>query len=450
MINSGGSRNERGDPIEACSTDGGNSSSNETADREWVFLAHKDSRLAVDLSREPYIICRELEDNMQIAVKPGFTEAIQRSRKFGVKLFKKSLLRFACRTVASPATLLHVSNGKVTVPSNFDAAADGNVHYLIAIYTSLGIQMETSDAQASIPEFSKGWDTNISYIFEQLLRITELLRDRDSVPDSFAAKARNPFYNRILALITYKWACKKGLVSYLTPEVKKLGNMSEVEFLDLVGGFGTLIKGNFGSRIASSIYQLTGILSSHPDICKQISVKSFLTGVMLRNSALPPKMVLEKRGNKPVPVQRGEINVGKLDSIRFLTPDERRALRNYNESGELEKKVRDFDNTQLLDRNYPEFVSFLKEKIGIISNRYFNLRRLSRTRLYAIKEIRRLSKLGDNIADSEFGRDTFISETEQLLCGVDVNLDKKGILMDRLKVDIVTSVLFPRKEEESE
>ena len=109
---------------------------------------------------------------------------------------------------------------------------------------------------------------------------------------------------------------------------------------------------------------------------------------------------------------KGSLNVHRFDPVRFLTTDERSAVREYNKAKGLEKRLTNFDQQEPLERHYPLLVSFLKHSTDEASAKYFKLRKLARERMYRIKNLRRAQKRSDTVLDSEFSTANFMASTE--------------------------------------
>jgi hypothetical protein len=397
--------------------------------------------VALSLLKEPYLISSVSLEDVGFKVPIDLIQSVDKAMKLGPKtLF--GVLREVCRKkVVSTATLLHVSSeSKVRIPSNLESAADSLAHRMLILFDKLKVEMEISEEQISVPTFSQGWTTNMSYIFDLLSRIVSNLGRVDADKEKLPAKMNNSIGNVIVSLITFKWANKHSLSTYLKNEVKRIGNIPESNFLDLVKSWGTACEGNLAGCMASSLYQVIGYISNHPGIEAMMNKSMFLTGSDVRKLASPPRQLVEKVGRQSKIITRGELNVLRFDGIRFLLPRERLAVRIYNESGEIENQVRQFDALEVQNRNYSGLLNEIKGLVTKTSDRYFKLRRLARQRLYAVKEVRREAKQQDQITDAEFANNEFIDTVCEQAESMIIDLGRRRSVTDRLRTDIVSLV----------
>jgi hypothetical protein len=278
-------------------------------------------------------------------------------------------------------------------------------------------------------------------MLDLIQRVVSNLGRVSSEKENLPAKVNNDIGNAIVSLIVYKWANRNNMAAYLKDFVKIRGNISESAFRDVAKGWGTPCEGNLAGRMMSSIYQLTGILSSHPGISEMMNRSHFLTGADIRRSIAPPRQLVEKVGKAIKIVSRGEINVMRFDNIRFLLPIERAKAKIYNESADAESWVRDFDAIEVRDRNYPQLHAKLKEHVDMNADVYFKLRRAARQRLYAVKEVRREAKQPDQIADSEFASNKFLDSVIELAESTMIDLGRRASIVEALRTDLVSSTL---------
>jgi hypothetical protein len=226
----------------------------------------------------------------------------------------------------------------------------------------------------------------------------------------------------------------------LKRDVRKEGNLSEISFCDTIKGWGANIEGNFLGRIAAATYQLCGIISRMEGFNKILCKDHFMSGLDMRQAIAPARQVIVKEGNRSSIKAKGDVNVLKFDSIRFLTPKERSRVRNYNKSLDLENKIQAFDKLPIEDRNYQQFETEVKALIHNYENKYFKLRRLARDRLYAIKEIRKEAHQPDRVSDGEFQNDAVIATAITLAQSIIEDEKRVEFIVRRLSIPIVDSV----------
>jgi hypothetical protein len=289
----------------------------------------------------------------------------------------------------------------------------------------------------SVPEFSNGWIANMHYIYETLYRIVSSAlktENKEMLPTHM-----NQDIGRILInMIVFKWASRHNMAAYLREDIKKRGNLSEVAFSDLIRGYGTVLPGTIAGRIVSALYQLIGIISNLPGIDGMIPHSLFMSGGDIRRNLAPPRQIVEKKGRDTKIVQKGELNVLRFDNVRFLMPKERVAVRDENESANLEKEIREFDAASVPNRNYQELESKVKGFFDRNGRSYFKLRRLTRLRLHAIKEVRREAKQSDQIPDAEFNSDEFIDSVKIMAESLIADATRKSSVLERLSVNILS------------
>jgi len=314
------------------------------------------------------------------------------------------------------------------------------MHKLIGLYGGLNIKMSISDDQIAVPTFSKGWDTNVSMALDTLLRITANLNRPETERENLPARMNNSIANTILHLIVFKWANRNNRATYLMKKVKEGGNLSETSFKDLAKAWGLSLDGNLPSRMLSSIYQITGIISQRKDIETMLNPAHFVSGSEMRKSVQPPRQLVVKTGRATKIEAKGEINVLRFDNIRFLMPKERAQVKERNESSDLETEIREFDKLKVKDRPYPDLYDKIKTTIEDTSSRYFMLRRLARKRLYAIKEVRKCVGQQDIVPDSDFTSNKLVESTLKLVDSSNLDNDIKDSYKTRLNIDLFTAV----------
>jgi hypothetical protein len=299
--------------------------------------------------------------------------------------------------------------------------------------------MRIGDSTVTIPEFTKGWVTNVTSAFDILLKTilsssVEKATEREMMPHHI----RNDFNKLLISMIAFKWANRHGLSSYLKLDVKKRGNISEVAFFDIMKGWGTALSGTIAGRIASAIYQLTSIIANLPGTSDVIPKTFFMSAGEIRKKCSPSRQVLETKGKERHLVQKGEVNVLRFDNVRFLLPSERVKAKRHNEAADLEAQIRKFDALPVKDRNYPELETEIKNYFDKNSKSYFQLRRLARERLYAIKEVKREAKQSDQIPDSDFSNNEYIESICKQADLLIADADRRALIQQRLTIDILS------------
>jgi hypothetical protein len=422
----------------------------ERIEGELLVILDSDYKEFHELLKTPYLKCEAVDGCSAFVISRADLPSIQDAMKIGPRTLSRVLGEIGQKSVSSPGTLFSVHDNRVSLPSNLESAADSLVHKFIILFNRLSIKSEFTDQQISIPEFSQGWTTNVSNILNIYLKIVANFSVEPAKREQLPAKMKTAVGRQILSLIVFKWASRKNLVTYLNSETKKLGNISEISFIDVVRGWGTSCQGNLAQRLASSIYQLSGIISHNSLIDEMMNRAYFASGSDLRKSIAPPRQVVEKVGKTIKVVKRGEVNVLRFDNIRFLLPSERGLAKAKNESSDFEDKIKEFDHLPVKDRNYPQMVELLREGITENGKIYFKLRRLAKERLYAIKEVRREAKQPDQIPDSEFANNEFVSSVIKQAEALILDIDRRGSIIERLRMDPISSAFRPQKDLEEE
>lgn len=412
---------------------------------EFAVLFNKEDNILNELIRSKDIEFFEKDNLYGVFVGNVYRHSIETSLKVGRKVLLKNL-RDACirdRTSSriEDVPFLVVKDNKVRLPANLESAADSQVHKLMLLYSRLGVKMEIEREKCSVPTFSQGWQTNMTYILDLVFRLHSAVLRTDGPKEKLPTRLSNEFGKLIVKVLIYKWANKKNLSAYLKEDVKKEGNISGAAFTERMKSWGTPVENNIGGDIASAIYGLISDLANHSSLQECLPKTMFLSGVDLRKDAEPPRQIVEKTGKKTQIVRRGEINVLRFDNIRFLMPSERAALKKFNESGDIENYIRRFDEIEIKDRKYPEFLELLKKKVSDNSIRYFSIRRQARQRLYAVKEVRREAKQTENVPDSDFASNSFIETVCTQAESILIDLGRRRSVLDRLRSSIV-----PREE----
>jgi hypothetical protein len=398
-------------------------------------------------------VVRTIGEKQYIQVDPTGVDLLEYACTIGRNLATRVVTDIAIRTKpVNPGTILNVTaDRKVLCPSNLEAAADTQIHKLLKVYCAMGFELVTSDTTLAVPQVTAGWTTNMTTCLDFIYK-TYLQAKGDLDPERLPSHSKLDIVNVCSRVITFKYANRKNLSGFLKMQVKRDGNRSEANFIDIVKGWGTSVDGTIYQRIASAAYQLLGIISQMDGVAKILNKDHFMSGSDLRSAAAPPKQVTVREGNRVSVKTKGHLNVLKYDGIRFLLPNERVAVRNFNQSLDLENKIRDFDKQEIDDRDYSTFDNTIKQAVKDNFNNYFKLRRLARDRLYAIKEVRKSAQMSDTIKDSEFSDNQFVANTIALARSTLVDVNRKHSIVSRLNVDIVSSVFgvsFADSESES-
>jgi hypothetical protein len=310
--------------------------------------------------------------------------------------------------------------------------------------------MEVTDEQISIPNFSQGWITNMSYVFDALHRIIVNLSRPRELREKLPARASQEVVSLLVSIITYKWANKKNLSLFLKEGIKKKGNTSAASFLDVVKGWGTPAEGNLAASMANSIYHIASSLASHDGISAMMNKSVFLAGSEVRGMVTPPRQIVEKVGRATRVVARGEINVLRYDNIRFLLPSERNRAKSHNESADVENNIREFDAKQIDERDYHQLLELLRVKVDENANLYFKLRRLARQRLYAVKEVKREAKQPDLVPDSDFASNDYINSVCKQAESIIIDIGRKRSIIERLQTDPVSTTFEEKSSNDVE
>jgi hypothetical protein len=406
--------------------------------------------LISSITSKGFIKTKTFEGKQYIFVEPDDVEFVEKAVGIGANFLSKVLADVCIKGTTNPGKVLNVSDSKVTLPSNLETAADTSVHKLMRIYYELGYETEISDETLTVPDIPQAWTTNITYCLDQLFSIVRTLK-LYNFKNKLPARPRERVAKTLIYVMTFKYANAANISQYLKRDVRREGNLSEVAFCDIIKGWGANIEGNFLGRIASATYQLCGIIA-RMDGFKQILCKDhFMSGLDIRQAIAPARQIIVKEGNKTSVKAKGDVNVLKFDSIRFLTPEERSRVRNHNKSLDLENQIQAFDRTHIQDRNYPEFEARVKALISDNENKYFKLRRLARDRLYAIKEIRKEAHQPDRVSDGEFQNDAVIATAVALVRSIVKDEKRAESLAQRLSIPIVDSVFSsPNRLDEAE
>jgi hypothetical protein len=366
---------------------------------------------------------------------PAFRVASQ----LGEKVSTNFVILNAQKTITNPGNFFSISGNKVRIPSNLESAANSGCVGLITLYGRLGVEMEIVSETLTIPSFSVGWVTNMSSMLDFLLKVENVTRRKAGEVLPF--KIGHSASKRLLDILIYKWATKQGLAAYLIPEIRKAGNASLQSFMDMAKGWGTPLDGNLAGRLTSSLYDLASYIANHVDLYDVVPKGLFLSGLQVKNTFNPPRNILEKKGKESKVVQKGFFNVLRFDTMRFLTPSERMELKSHGKSYETQKVIELFDRLPLRVRDYPKLEADLKERITGASQEYFRLRRAARSRLYAIKEVRREAKQSDLIADADFNNSKFIDSVCHQADSIIVDQARRQALKARLTANILSAAV---------
>jgi hypothetical protein len=333
---------------------------------------------------------------------------------FGDRVFCDALIQVCQKKVTSPTALFSVKDNEVELPSNLESSSDGLIYKMILLYAKLGIKVNKSDSTLKSPDsFSDGWITQFSALTDMLLKtLHELKQDK---PEVAPIHAKIPIVQRAIDVMVFKWASRAGIAGYLTQSKKKSGNLSEQGFLDIALGWGTAISGTICQRAISGIYEILSLISQNEGFSKLVRKGFFISAIDMKKGFEPSRTVSTKVKGKTVTQKKGDINVLRLDGIRFLLPSERSELRTCSTSQEVDKLVKDFDQRSISERDYSALHKKLESVIQKYTNSYYQIRRNARNRLYAVKEVRKEAKLKEEVPDSEFSRKDFIESAINML-----------------------------------
>jgi hypothetical protein len=416
------------------------------SETEVAVVLNRDHGAFDDLSKVPFLRTGLVKDKKAYFISIKDIDAGKVALGVGPRTLARVIKDIGLKSTQGPGGTFSISNkGEVLLPSNLDSAADSLAYRFIILYIKLGLKVLNGGSQVSIPNFSQGWDTNMGYILDILTRISSNLLVDKHKREMLPTKLGQPIGRRLVSIIAYKWATMNNMAAYLSDEVKIQGNISRVAWFDIVKGWGTPVEGNLAQALAGSIFDLTGFIASRVEIKEMMPCSFFMDGTALRAAAIPSRQVVEKVGNKQRVVVKGNINVLRFDNIRFLLPRERAEAKKMNESSDLEKQIRRFDGSAISDRNYPEMIEKIKDLVDSNSTRYFNIRRASRQRLYAVKEVRREAKQPDIVQDAEFASDLFIESAIKQAESIIIDIGRKRSVIDRLKSDIFTTTVRAEK-----
>jgi hypothetical protein len=406
-----------------------------------IAVLLENTGITMNLLQQGFIKTKTLDGKQYIFIEESDKALVERAATIGSNFLTKVLSDVCIKGVTNPGKILNVLDSKVILPSNLEAAADTQIHKLMRIYYELGYEIDVSDETIKVPDISSAWTSNITYCLDQIYSIVRSLKMKN-FSNKLPSRPKSKVIQALVYVMTFKYANANNMSQYLRSEVRKGGNLSETAFCDLVKGWSVSLEGNILGRIAAASYQLCGIISRMEGFEQILCRDHFMSGLDLRRAIAPARQVVVKEGNKTKVETKGDVNVLKFDSIRFLTPAERARVRNFNRSLDLENKIQEFDKTPIQDRNYPEFESYIKELIRDNENKYFKLRRLARDRLYAIKEVRKEARQNERISDGEFHNDSMIAVAITLANSVFSGTERGESLVNRIGLNIVDSVFL--------
>jgi len=404
------------------------------------FISIKgDDAVFSKLVAQPFLkIEKEINSTVILSYPSEDIPRLEESVKFGAQVFARTLALNCYKLVTNPGNLFKVIDDRVELPSNLEASSDGLIYKMISIYATMGIKVDKSQMTLGLPnKFSEGWIRQFSAITDLLAKLSKELKKVE--PEKLSVHCKIPALQSAIDVMVFKFACRKNLVTYLTDGKKLSGNLSEQAFKDISLAWGTPITGNICQRALSGIYDLLGIMSKHESFEKVVQKGFFLSAVQLKKSFEPTRIIVLGKGKNKKVEKKGDINVLRLDNIRFLIPSERAELRSSNVSQELDDAVKAFDKLEISERDYDKLVNKLKAVIAHFSNYYFQIRRNARNRLYVIKEVRKEANQPDQINDSEFNRNDMIDTTKSLIEAYIIDKDRK----EGISVSLSTPVLIP-------
>jgi hypothetical protein len=327
----------------------------------------------------------------------------------------------------------------VRIPSNTEAAADSLIGRYLGILGRLGMSIEESSESISIPdEFSEGWVSNISIILDTLSNLISTLHpNQDGNVAHIPRSLKHHGCFQLLKIFINRCASKYNLDAFLLKEYKNPINVTQ--WLDLLQGYGTPIKGNICQSMASSIFNLICALAHKEEAIKSLPTSIFLSGSDLKYQSFPKLRLsitkVEKKKKVTEKIAK-PLNIFRPDEVRFLLPQERAQIRSNVPVLGLEEKIRSFDRMQMFERqgnfSYQSIQMSIIESIDFMQPIYYRIRRAAKGRLQVIKAIRKECKLIETVEDGEFTNTSMLETLKTLAESALVDLGKRKSLIEAL------------------
>jgi hypothetical protein len=367
---------------------------------------------------------------------------VQQLEDLGPETLKRSLSELCIKApLTNSERFFKIAEREFSVPSNIESGSDTLAYKQVILLMRLGFKMKVAEMQSLIPSVSEGWTRSYSLLIDTLSNVAfNALEDSKDAKAMLPHHTRNEVVKTISYMIAYRWANRRRISRFLTEQIKQKGNVSEERFSKFIETWGTQLNGNICGDLISSVYQIIGIIANIPGLDNMIPRGYFLSGQDIRKLCAPSRQITEKKGKDVKVVSAGTLNTLRFDNVRFLLPSERLKAKRLNESSELDNKIREFDSKEVCNRNFAEFEETVKKYFEDNSKNYYTLRRNARSRLYAIKEVRREAKQSDVINDTEFTSENFISTVVRQAESMMIDVGRKVSVKERLEDNIFKSL----------
>jgi hypothetical protein len=368
---------------------------------------------------------------------------IEACHKIGLVTLKKAIIEHAFKSQTTGQVNnqpLSISDDKLYVPQNADAAADYNIHKLLLLATKMNLEVEVTDNVTVIPELSKGYERNITDIMNFLIRVAHSTTLPAVKREHLPGNVKSDSVRVCLSILTYKWASIKQIGGTLQSKVRLAGNLSKEELLTSFSSWGTILDPKdptVASEIVSTIYDIITMLAHRDALSNMINPCHFLSGVDMKLKAEPSRKVVSNKKKTQGKMVSVHTNFTKLDGIRFLFPEERAELKEIQQAVNIDEEIVRFDRKPVFQRDYEALFKLIKSTMDTFRGSYFKLRRAARQRMVVIKEIRTLAGLTSALEDKEFNSRELLTSAEKLVNNVTITDIQKTEYLNTLSKDIL-------------
>jgi hypothetical protein len=339
------------------------------------------------------------------------------------------------------------------LPTNADAAADIGLHYLIKIALLFGKNIKTVQ-NVNLPEVevTESAQKNLLTLLASLYSSLKAFVTKGDENDTKIPYAANlnvvSGWGKFLA---HQWASRNGMLTYMSDDIKSLSG-SLKEWTSLISSLGIPMgQGHLLDGLSTSLFRLAAFVASQKNVHLLIPSKYFGDIIKIRQSSLPKiKISKEDPTDKKKKIEELKtLDVFHFDRVRFLFPEERRSLKTQTVFGQImttEAKLLDTKPNLRTKQSLDNYVKLVKN-LGLESkSRYFDVRRNSRKRMYAIKKVLSSQGIKDRLDDSDFSSVDILHRALELVDKTNFNDEAKVTIKGDLSRDVFAS----QKDESSD
>jgi hypothetical protein len=339
------------------------------------------------------------------------------------------------------------------LPTNADAAADIGLHYLIKIALLFGKNIKTVQ-NVNLPEVevTESAQKNLLTLLASLYSSLKAFVTKGDENDTKIPYAANLIvvsgWGKFLA---HQWASRNGMLTYMSDDIKSLSG-SLKEWTSLISSLGIPMgQGHLLDGLSTSLFRLAAFVASQKNVHLLIPSKYFGDIIKIRQSSLPKiKISKEDPTDKKKKIEELKtLDVFHFDRVRFLFPEERRSLKTQTVFGQImttEAKLLDTKPNLRTKQSLDNYVKLVKN-LGLESkSRYFDVRRNSRKRMYAIKKVLSSQGIKDRLDDSDFSSVDILHRALELVDKTNFNDEAKVTIKGDLSRDVFAS----QKDESSD